>query len=239
MDNNLKVEIISGITLALLVTIKYLREYFVDYLFSPIKKWFKKDRLDAVAVTSGRTVNNLLFELRLKTNADRTSLFLFHNGQHFNPKIINNSIWKFTCAYENCKDGVSYESAKMQNLLVTNHIALIESLWGKLDDGYHKYTCPDCIQDCSETKNIIIVIDVDKLPYGITKGILEMQGVTKFIISPIIIDGDYVGFLSMSYTNNFAYGSQLVANDKQNNLKGLKIICDFANKIGYHLSQKN
>lgn len=237
--DNLKVEIISGIVLALLVLLKYLKQYLVEYLLEPIKKYFGKEKISVSSLTSGRIVNNLLLELRVKMSADRSEIFLFHNGQHFNPKIINNSIWKFTCAYETCKAGVSYESHNLQGLLVTNHLVLVESLWGKMEEGYEKYPCSDCQMDCDKSKNIIVVVDIPTIAHGNTKNILEAQGVKKLVISPIIIEDDYVGFLAVNYSSGFTFGNLLVNAPNPMGQSGLKTICEYANLIGYYLSNKH
>lgn len=213
------------------------QQYLAESLLAPIKKWIsrRKNFLDESAVTSGRTINNLLLELRVKMNADRVAIFLFHNGQYFNPNIINNSIWKFTCAYESCKAGVSYESSKMNNLLLTNYITLIESLWNKLTDGIERYDCKNCLADCDKEKNIITIVDYATLPHGNTKSWLESQGIQKLILSPIIINSDYVGFVGASYASNFTYGGQAI---DATGPGGIKTICEYANTIGYQLSNK-
>jgi len=239
MNSSYKIELISGIILAFLALIRFSSPYIAEYILYPVGRFLKKrigkEKLNLEVVNSGRAINNILLELRVKTDSDRASIFLFHNGQHFNPKIINNSIWKFTCAYEVCKVGVTYESNNMQNLLVTNYLNLIESLWNKLDRGFEKYPCQNCPIECEKSKNLIVVIDTDTIPYGNVKNMFEVQGIKKFILSPIIINEDYVGFVSLSYSSNFTFGSQSI----NTNPKGLKIICETANTIGYYLTQKN
>jgi len=236
--DNYKAEIISGIILALLVVLKVFKEYVALKLIEPFKNWLshRREKLDEKALTSGRTVNNLLLELRVKTNADRTAIFLFHNGQYFNPNIINNSIWKFTCAYESCKPGVSSESFNMQNLLLTNYLPLVETLWGKISEGFVKFDCRNCPIDCSKSKNIIVISDYASLPYGSIKSLLESQGIKKFLLSPIIIKNDYVGFIGVSYSSNFTFGGQVMDTPEPLGQGGIKTICEYANTIGYHLS---
>lgn len=236
--DNFRIEIISAIIVVLGFAVKYFREYLLEKILNPIKAYFKKEKLDVSALTSGRIINNLLMELRIKTKADRASIFLFHNGQHFNPKIINNSIWKFTCAYETCKEGVSYESENMQSLLVTNHLSLISSLWGDLNEGYNKYACEGCTNNCEGTKNIIVIVNTDGITFGNTRSTLESQGTKKLLICPIIIDEDYVGFTSLSYSSNFTYGDQIVSIDKDTNIKGFAVLCEFTSRISFYLSKK-
>lgn len=238
--DNLKTELLTALIVVCIGIIGAVREKImgciVEYIVTPTKRWFRKDRFDHCVLSSGKVINDLLVSLRVKAGADRASIYLFHNGQHFNPKIINNSIWKFTCAYEHCKEGVTYECPKLQNILVTNHIMLIEALLGKMEDGFTKYQCPDCEKTCD--KNIIIVMDVAGIPYGSTKALYESQGVKKMVISPIIIEDDYVGFIAVTYSSNFDFGSQLVSYDKDSNTKGLRIMCEYANKITYQLSAR-
>jgi hypothetical protein len=233
-----KTELIAGLTITLIVLIKAFYTALADKIVKPIisKLGFYKNKLDNKALVSSRIINNLLLELRVKMNSDRAAIFLFHNGQHFNPRIANNSIWKFTCAYETCKAGVTYESHNLQSLMVTNHIDLIQSLWGEMNDGYEKFKCPNCPQDCVKTKNIIVMADISALEYGSTKNILEIQGIKRMIISPIIINEDYVGFVAVSYSSGFNYAEQCVGSNTVINPAGVKTVCEYANSIGYHLS---
>lgn len=233
-----KPEIISAVVLTLIVIIQAFRSYLAGLIVTPIINYFKKQKMDISTVTSGRTINNLLLELRLKMSSDRGAIYLFHNGQHFHPKIINNSIWKFTCAYENCKEGLSYDSNKLQSLLVTSHLDIIESLWGKLGDGFFKHDCKECPFCCDPAKNIITVVDVDALPYGNTKSLFESQGIKKSVISPIIIGDDYVGFVVIGYMSGFHLGEQIIGVPQSINPNGIKTVCEYANKIGYHLSSQ-
>jgi hypothetical protein len=230
--------ILSGIILTIVLLWNSVIKFLTDRLMAPVKHWLTKKamKIDEKALLSGRTVNNLLLELRVKTNSDRAAIFLFHNGQYFHPNILNNSIWKFTCAYESCKAGVSSESLNMQNLLLTHYLPLVETLWGKLSEGFEKYDCKNCSIDCTNSKNIIVISDYDTLPYGSTKSLFESQGIKKFIVSPIIIKDDYVGFIGVSYSTNFVFGTQMVENATPVNPNGIKTICEYANNIGYHLS---
>jgi hypothetical protein len=236
--DKIQTELWSVLILVGLALLGAFRTVLAEKVVSPIKRFFIKEKLDDKTITCGREINNILVEFRVKMNADRATIFLFHNGQHFNPKIINNSIWKFTSAYETCKEGIAYESQDLQNLLITNHLHLVESLWGKIEEGYEKYSCINCAMDCTKTKNIIIIADVEKMGYSHTKNMLQLQGVKKFIISPIIIGDDYVGFVSASYLSSFNYATQLI--DGKDSLSlGLNPICHYANKIGYYLSLKS
>lgn len=232
-----KIEIYTALITTLLVLIRTFYTKLAESIIHPLLTWvgMKKSQIDERTLTAGRIINNLLLELRIKMNSDRSAIFLFHNGQHFNPSIANNSIWKFTCAYETCKAGVTYESSNMQSLLITNHLDLIPSLWGDLSDGFVKFKCPDCAMDCKKTKNIIIVANTHEMNYGNTKSVLELQGVKKIIMSPIIINSDYVGFLYVSYSFDFN------EKDKTNlsiDPEEIKNICEYSNLIGYHLSNK-
>jgi hypothetical protein len=237
MDNYIA-EIISAIFLTILLIVKVYKDYIVHKLLDPIRNLFTKtpSKLDETAVTSGRMVHNLLIELRVKMNADRASIFLFHNGQYFNPSILNNSIWKFTCAYESCKAGVAYESSSMQNLLVTNYLSMIESLWGEMSEGFERFPCQNCQMDCDKTKNIIVISDFSTLPYGNIKSLLETQGTKKMILSPIVIKNDYVGFIAVSYLSNFTFGGQVIDSPVPFGQGGIKTICEYSNTVGYHLS---
>jgi hypothetical protein len=239
MENYLA-EITSGCLLVLLLFIRVFKDYAAEKLLEPIKKWLNKQKgiLTAETVASGRAINNSLIELRLKLNADRGVIFLFHNGQYFHPSIMNNSIWKFTSVYENCKDGVSCESHNMNSLLVTNHLDLTECLWNKMGEGFHKHECINCLVDCNKEKNIIIFGDVSAMAYGNTRNLFESQGIKKIVFSPIIIENHYVGFIFVGYSSGFSLGEQIIGIPNSMNPNGIKTICEYANKIGYLLSRK-
>ena len=96
-------------------------------------EWYKERKLHPIArsVLANKEVNSLLIELRAKTNADRASVFLFHNGQTFSNK---NPLWRVSSTQECCKPGVSHEIASMQNILASLYWDGIAPLFGDQKD---------------------------------------------------------------------------------------------------------
>lgn len=157
------------------------------------KDWYHQRRLHPLArsVLANKKVNNLLVDLRAKTDADRVSVFLFHNGQIFSNK---NPLWRVSCTQECCRAGVSHEIDNLQSILASFFWDGISPFYGETNPGIRLYD--------EKAKLKVYIIDVLNLNDGYYKRSLLARGVSINIVSPIIdsLQKEIVGYLSLNYS---------------------------------------
>jgi hypothetical protein len=93
-----------------------------------IKKYSKEKQVGKVCNKFTRihsSINEILTELRIKTNCSRTSLVQFHNGGNF---LDGSSILKFSITHESCDLGTSSTIDHQQATLLTRFTDKLEYL---------------------------------------------------------------------------------------------------------------
>jgi hypothetical protein len=97
-------------------------------LYTFIKKTHKEKISSKVCNKFTRihsSINEILTELRIKTNSSRTSLVQFHNGGNF---LDGTSILKFSITHESCDLGTSSTIDGQQAILLTRFTDKLEFL---------------------------------------------------------------------------------------------------------------
>jgi hypothetical protein len=162
--------------------------------------WYKSRKLHALAlsVNANRNVHTSLVELRSKTDADRSYVVLFHNGQVFTNK---NPVWRTSCTQETCKAGISHLIERQQNILAS----LIWDTIAPLFDGQ----CAKGITPFNVDNHTIFHVESGEMEDGYAKGAMTSGGVkTKFQITLKDRNREIVGFVGLDYCRdeNFEMG---------------------------------
>jgi len=179
----------------LLLLLEHLRQRALD--------WFKYRKLHALArsVMANRNVHTSLVELRTKTEADRSYVVLFHNGQVFSNK---NPVWRTSCTQESCKAGVSHLIEKHQNILAS----LVWDTLAPLFDG----KCATGIIPFELDKHLILHVEADTMDDSFTKNSMVAGGVkTKFMIALHDPKHEIVGFLGIDYCRDDNFIMEFIA----------------------------
>jgi hypothetical protein len=178
-----------------------------------------------------REIYNELMELRFKSKADRSYVLRFHNGIEFLP---SHPAWKISCTHEIVQHGVTYESSKMQGILVS----LIQGIVGPVltgisaSNGVTVIECPDCPykNKCLKENKRVIVIQVDKMEGDFCKFHLESQNVKTVIMCGIASGGNVYGIVGMDFCGVEATDIQVK--------ESAMAICRATEKIQFHLQYK-
>jgi len=151
-------------------------------------------------VEQNREIYNGLVELRALTDADRVYVFRFHNGVEFLP---SHPAWKISCTHEVVKPGVTYESAKLQGLLVS----LIPNIIGPVLTGCSSAAgitvkeCPDCPfrNKCVRENKRVVILQVNDMESSFCKFHLESQNIQTAILCGIARDGNVYGLVGVDF----------------------------------------
>lgn len=125
-----------------------------------------------------KRINSILYDLLLKTRADRSYVFQFHNGR----KGLSGVEFLFmTNTHEQVMPGVSSEISNLQSVPISIGTEMLEDM---IKDGEGKCWITENIKDSS------------------TRGILQRQA-TKYLCFDLIHDteGNLIGFTGVDYVN--------------------------------------
>ena len=121
-------------------------------------------------------IHDMLVEIRTETKSDRVQVCLFHNGEFYENE---NSILKFTCAYEVVKEGVERWSPRMISRLVTHYMG-----------GIKKFV---------NSKNRITRVNASELDNGEYKSMMIASGADLHVGIPLVWRNRIIGFLLVVY----------------------------------------
>lgn len=172
-----------------------------------------------------------LVELRALTEADRAYVFRFHNGMEFLP---SHPAWKLSCTHEVARPGVSYESGKLQGLLVS----LIPNIIGAVLTGTSSALgitipqCPKCPYHvkCLRENKRVVVMQIGDMESSYCKFHLENQNVKTAVLCGITQDGNVYGIVGLDFC------SSSLPNEKI--LEVSQKVCRATEKIQYLLQYK-
>lgn len=190
----------------------FLTKYISNYIKNNAKKIMKKIYIIIKGEQHDPTPNNALMnndlniytqlvELRIKMDADRTFLYRFHNGTSF---ALNQPMWKLTCTHETVKKGISSEISKCRNILSSWIVNLLSVFWNDdhLEDGIVKISPEGCtcnnIKKCLFPKGVFLC-ETNKMVDHYSKSFLIDQGIEYLILSPLIFEGNRIGFIGAVY----------------------------------------
>ena len=111
-----------------------------------------------------------------EVNSDRVYVYEFHNGEVY---YSGGSQQKFSCTYEDVKDGISSEAHKSQNFRVSNFHYFVDKLLA--EGGF-------CCTALSEIEDVTF------------KHLLQDRGVQSFYAVPIqTLEGKIIGLLGVDF----------------------------------------
>lgn len=112
-----------------------------------------------------------------ETQADRAYVMEFHNGEHY---FSGRSQQKLSCTYEVVSEGISVESANVQNVRISNFHSLIKYI---------------------SREETFICEDVDQYNNDITyKSFLQQKGVKSIFARPVkTLSGRVLGIIVLEY----------------------------------------
>lgn len=175
-----------------------------------------------------KEIYNELVELRALTDADRAYVFRFHNGMEFLP---SHPAWKVSCTHEVVKHGVTYESAKLQGILVSLIPKIISAVISGATNtaGFSTPDCGDCPfkTKCVKENKRVLIIQVDEIESSFCKFHLEAQNIKTVILCGIAKGGAVYGFVGVDFC-----GTRLIPEM----IPGAVVrVCRSTDKVQYHI----
>jgi len=184
-----------------------------------------------IEVEKNRGIYNEIVELRAVTEADRAYVFRFHNGMEFLP---SHPAWKITCTHEVVKHGVTFESPKLQGLLVSLIPDIISPvLTGQSSaPGVVVKDCPDCPfkTKCVREGKHVVVLNIDGMESGYCRFHLEAQNNKTTIICGIAQGGSVYGIVGVDFCG--------IRPTDEHILEVAQKVCRYTDKIQYLLNCK-
>jgi hypothetical protein len=132
------------------------------------KKDNHKENIDFIQVHS--QIHESLTELRIQTDAARTQVIQFHNGEYFMDGV---SMRKFSLTHESLSRGVSADDPRIKGLLCSMFVPLMNFV----------------------IKNEANVISVYDIPHSFCKQFFEENNVEGFVVLPLKVRGQLTAFV--------------------------------------------
>jgi len=132
------------------------------------KKDNHKENVDFIQVHS--QIHESLTELRIQTDAARTQVIQFHNGEYFMDGV---SMRKFSLTHESLSRGVSADAQRIKGLLCSMFVPLMNFV----------------------IKNEASVISVYDIPHSFCKQFFEENNVEGFVVLPLKVRGQLTAFV--------------------------------------------
>lgn len=176
----------------------------------------EKELLNKQIVELYNNIRSTLIELRVNMDADRVYIHEFHNGETF---LSNKPRWKMSRTFEVCREGISYEDRKLQNLDVTLFWDSVKTFFSynekELVDGVNVFRKkPLCKLEFCILPRTVFLFDRDRMNpnEGQTKIALETQNVKYALCSPLLNhDNQAIGYIGIDYCNKEKF--ELVINN--------------------------
>jgi len=147
--------------------------------------WLKRKITDLLTkhmvveeIQNGQKITELLVEIRLACKADRVSIYLFHNGEHY---INGSSILRISGAYETVAAGIATQRGNTQNVLIS--------------------TVPEAVAFLVKPrpKDAVAMTHTSELEPGFYRAALEAQGVRAVAKYPLYKASDIIGFICADF----------------------------------------
>jgi len=132
------------------------------------KKDNHRENIDFIQVHS--QIHESLTELRIQTDAARTQVIQFHNGEYFMDGV---SMRKFSLTHESLSRGVSADDPRIKGLLCSMFVPLMNFV----------------------IKNEANVISVYDIPHSFCKQFFEENNVEGFVVLPLKVRGQLTAFI--------------------------------------------
>jgi len=226
----------SGIGIALAAVLLALMGAVRDWLFNLVPQLIgklKKSYPDRKDAEQNQRVYTELVEMRALTDADRSYVLRFHNGNEFLP---DNPVWKVSCTHEIVKAGVSYESAELQGLLVSRIHNLIDSLITGQSSypGVKLVDCSKCQfkSKCDRENKHVVVVQVDEMENSFGRFLLESHNIKTIVQSGMVNGGRVFGLVGIDICDAKLADDEMIR-------EAADRVCRTAEKIQYFLQFKN
>ena len=234
-SGNIWVLIGSGIGMVLAALLLAIIGTLREWIYNLIPKMINKMRSypGKQDAEQNHRVYTELVEMRALTDADRSYVLRFHNGSEFLP---DNPVWKVSCTHEVVKTGVSYESAQLQEILVSRVHNLIDPLITGMSSypGVKIVDCSKCQfkPKCDKENKHVVVIQVDELDNSFSKFLLESHNVKTIVQAGMVSNGRVFGLVGVDICDVKLADDSLIreAGDR---------VCRTAGSIQYHLQFKD
>lgn len=221
---------IDGISVSLVMLFVALVVYGIWRIVRVVKSRFHEVNVYPVKneAEKNREIYNELVGLRAITGGDRVYVARFHNGVEFLP---SHPAWKVSKTHEMVKSGVTYESAKMQNILVS----LIPDVIGAIITGSTSvpgFTVLDCtscqfMNRCLKENRRVIVIQVDDMESSFWKYHLSNENIKTVMMCGIANGGNVYGYVGVDFCGHSLSQDQI--------LEMKKHLCEITEKIQFQL----
>lgn len=184
-----------------------------------------------IEAEKNREIYNELVELRAVTDADRVFVFRFHNGMEFLP---SHPAWKLSRTHEVVKHGVTYESGKLQGVLVSliSNIVFASLTGTSSASGIKIADCAKCLfkARCTKENKRVIILQTAEMDNSYCKFFLEGQNVKTAILCGIAKGGKVYGMVGADFTG-VALNPDQVYDISQK-------VCKATDKIKFNLQYK-
>ena len=182
-------------------------------------------------VEQNKEIYDELLELKVLTDAERASVFRFHNGTEFLP---SHPAWKLSCTHEVVKHGVTYESARLQGILVS----LVPNIIGPILTGMSSVPgitvkeCHECIyrNKCIQENKRMIVIQVDEMDSSFTQFHLQGANIKTVVMCGIAVGGNVYGTVGVNFCDAKLTQDRIFDVTQK--------VCRATDKIHYYLQYK-
>ena len=215
-----------------LMSLKYFYSLFIAKFWMLVKKnLFASSKMTTTIRDNIKFINDLVLNTRTVLQADRCYVFEFHNGEYFSSR---ESRWKITQAYESCADGIASQGKDFKDIdvsmLWTSFSVYFSHEKDDLPKGISivKPNNPECgLKKCPSPKRVYL-FDVEKLENRFHKSLLEREGVSYMLHTPILDEkNEVVGVIGVDYINA---DLDEIANDTEMSCCNL---CKAADQIAY------
>jgi hypothetical protein len=184
-----------------------------------------------IEAEKNREIYNELVELRAITDADRVYVFRFHNGIEFLP---SHPAWKLSRTHEVVKHGVTYESGRLQGVLVSliSNIVFATLIGTSSAAGIKIADCAKCQfkVKCTKENKRVIILQTAEMDNSYCKFHLEGQNVKTEIMCGIARGGKVYGMVGVDFTG--------VALNPEQVYDVSHKVCKATDKIQFHLQNK-
>lgn len=125
-------------------------------------------------------IHELLTELRVRTNASRSEILQFHNGEYFSDGV---SMKKISTTHESVSSGISSDA--IRGALVTLYLPILEKL---------------------ESDRPIITFTEEERP-SFFKNTLDLSNVYSFVVIPLRLHGSKNGLIMLQWCDDDGYST--------------------------------
>jgi len=160
--------------LLLLLFIVFILFYYKPLITEVVEKKINKVDTIKEEINSSILIQQMLNDLMLRYNADRSYIFKFHNGILFyDGKHKNHQ----SLVFEVCNKGVSSEAIKLQNLPTSLFPVFLQEVM----------------------LNRMIYNDVNEIKETSTRISLKQQGIKSLVIAPVFKDGKFTAYIGIDF----------------------------------------